>query len=216
MLDQADGSYVIGSIGDHPNPEKFDIEEDERVAMDEVEWNIPIPKISQSNSPKPISSSLLNFEDFALNDDLKGKGFSSEYTTDEKCTSFADKKSTVNDNPPSIPTPLPTPSAEDAKHSVPNVYVPDAVQPKKPRRLTPFELHKLFGCRRLKDFHSLEEVGEGIQVTDLAEDVESTGDFINSIKRIRGGSKTPALRKLELVGMDIGYGGGVSPGGYNK
>ncbi len=182
--------------------------------MDEIDWAIPIPKISQGYSPESISSSLLNFEDFALNDDLKGKGFSFDFNKDEDCTSFTDKKSAVDDSPPSTSTPLPKPSRKDAKHAVPNVYVPDTLQPKKARRLTPFELHKLFGCRRLKDFHSLEEVGEGIQVTDLAEDVESTDDFINSIKRKRGGAKTPASRKLELVGMDIGYGDGVLPGGY--
>ncbi len=58
--------------------------------------------------------------------------------------------------PTSHPSPPPSPKP-NPKDAIPNVYVPDAVQPQKPRRLTPFELHKLFGCRRLKNYKLLEE-----------------------------------------------------------
>ena len=83
------------------------------------------------------------------------------------------------------------------------------------RRHTPFELHRLFGNRHLADFSVLSSLGSGLQVYD-AQDVSPTiGDVTTVDQRRRGSSRRAARKKLELVGMDIGYGSGTSPGGYN-
>ena len=43
----------------------------------------------------------------------------------------------------------------------------------------------------------------------------TVGDFTTIDQRRRGGSRSRARRPLDVVGMDIGYGSGTSPGGYN-
>ena len=82
-------------------------------------------------------------------------------------------------------------------------------------RFTPFSLHRLFGNRNLKEFSILSEVGTGITVCDAQEVSATAGDFTTIEQRRRGSSRPCRTRKLDLVGMDIGYGTGTSPGGYN-
>ena len=97
---------------------------------------------------------------------------------------------------------------------LPSCYVSDTGVGKT-RRHTPFELHRLFGNRTVGDFARLQEVGSGLQVVDAQEAVPTVGDFTTIDQRRRGPSRRRERAKLDLVGMDIGYGSGTSPGGYN-
>jgi hypothetical protein len=76
------------------------------------------------------------------------------------------------------------------------------------------ELHKLFGNRHLPDYSSLLKVGTGISLHDPTETPMTIGDVTTIDRRSKGKSRHHSLNKLDVVGMDIGYGSGISPGGY--
>ena len=97
---------------------------------------------------------------------------------------------------------------------LPSCYVADTGGTTTHRR-TPFELHRLFGNRNLPDFSLLGEVGTGLKVVHAQESTPTVGDFTTIDQRRRGPSRRRERCRLDLVGMDIGYGSGISPGGYN-
>ena len=105
-------------------------------------------------------------------------------------------------------------SSPSASPTLPSCYVADTGVGKQ-RRHTPFELHRLFRNRTVGDFTLLREVGSGVQVVDAQESVPTVGDFTTIDQRRRGPSRRRERSKLDLVGMDIGYGSGTSPGGFN-
>jgi hypothetical protein len=75
------------------------------------------------------------------------------------------------------------------------------------------DLHRLFG-RKLPDFKILAELGTGIEVKDSNDPLLSVCDVVNLKRGRHGKLLTPPKEALDVVGMDIGYGDGVSPGGY--
>jgi hypothetical protein len=79
---------------------------------------------------------------------------------------------------------------------------------------TPHDLHRLFGGRKLPDFKILAELGTGIEVKDSNDPLLSVCDVVNLKRGRHGKLLTPPKEALDVVGMDIGYGDGVSPGGY--
>ena len=105
-------------------------------------------------------------------------------------------------------------SPDKTGSTLPSCYVADTGSASKHRR-TPFELHRLFGNRHLSDFSLLGQIGTGLQVVDAQESTPTIGDFTTIDQRRRGSCRRRERSKLELVGMDIGYGSGTSPGGYN-
>jgi hypothetical protein len=81
-------------------------------------------------------------------------------------------------------------------------------------RYSPQELHVLLGNRTLPDYSILEAVGTGIKVVDVSEPIMSVGDVVNIQRGHKGKSLTRPKTALDVVGMDIGYGDGTSPGGF--
>ena len=80
-------------------------------------------------------------------------------------------------------------------------------------RLTLFQLQSYFGGRHLPDYSLLSKLGDGLTVVNGDHDIPTIGELVNRKrgKRRRKGSK--ATVPLEVVGMDIGYGEGISCGG---
>ena len=83
-------------------------------------------------------------------------------------------------------------------------------------RYSPQELHVLLGNRTLPDYSVLEAVSTSIKVVDVSEPIFSVGDVVN-IQRGRKGKSllTRPKTALDVIGMDIGYGVGTSPDGFN-
>lgn len=81
-------------------------------------------------------------------------------------------------------------------------------------RLTNHTLQSYFGGRQLQDYRLLSKLGTGISVINNKNEIPTVGSMVNHRrgKRRRTGSK--AIAPLQLIGMDIGYGDGNSPGGY--
>ena len=107
-----------------------------------------------------------------------------------------------------------SPEEVPAEPVLPSCYTADTGS-RATRRYTPFALHRLFGNRNLKEYSLLGDVGSGISVTLAQEPTATAGDFVTVDQRRRAPSQRRRARKLDLVGMDIGYGNGTSPGGYN-
>jgi hypothetical protein len=82
------------------------------------------------------------------------------------------------------------------------------------KRYTPHDLHRLFGGRKLLGFKILAELGTGIKVKDSTDPLLSVCDAVNLKRGRHGKLLTPPKAALDVVGMDIRYGEGVSPGGY--
>jgi hypothetical protein len=82
------------------------------------------------------------------------------------------------------------------------------------KRYSPHDLHRLFGGRKLPNFGILAELGTGIEVKDSTDPLLSVCDVVNLQRGRHGKLLTPPKAALGVVGMDIGYGEGVSPGGY--
>jgi hypothetical protein len=82
------------------------------------------------------------------------------------------------------------------------------------KRYTPYDLHRLFGGRKLPNFKILAELGTGIEVKDSTDPLLSVCDVVNLKCGHHGKLLTLPKAALDVVGMDIGYGDGVSPGGY--
>ena len=114
-----------------------------------------------------------------------------------------------------IPIPF-LPSSIDTTNIPPTVRTSELPLSSAPAtvRYSPQELHVLLGNRTLPDYSVLESIGTGIKVVDVSEPILSVGDVVN-IKRGRKGKSLQRPRKaLDVVGMDIGYGDGTSPGGF--
>ena len=98
--------------------------------------------------------------------------------------------------------------------TLPTVYTTDPALSKTPRRVSSQELHKMFGNRKLPDYSIFEKIGTGIKLDLHDEPLPTVGDLVNSTKHRRGKRSKRPSKKLDLVGMDIGYGDETSPGGY--
>jgi hypothetical protein len=81
------------------------------------------------------------------------------------------------------------------------------------KRYTPHDLHRLFVGRKLPNLKILAELGTGIEVKDSTDPLLSVCDVVNLKRGRHGKLLTPPKAALDVVGMDIGYGEGVSPGG---
>ena len=105
------------------------------------------------------------------------------------------------------------PFKKESRASPPNYHLESSRGTVKDR-LTAHQLKTYFGGKNLRDFSVLSSLGEGLTVVDNDHDVPTVGELVNRKrgKRRKKGSK--ATVPLEVVGMDIGYGEGVSVGGY--
>ena len=82
------------------------------------------------------------------------------------------------------------------------------------RRFSSHDLHKLFGNRKFRNYSIFATVATGIRLSETFEPPLSIGDVVN-IKRGPSGSALPRpTSALHRVGVDIGFGDGVSPGGF--
>ena len=75
------------------------------------------------------------------------------------------------------------------------------------------DLHKHFGNRKFRNYSIFSQVVDGIHLSENFEPPISIGDVVN---QKRGPSGAPLPRPsaiLHRVGVDIGFGDGVSPGG---
>jgi hypothetical protein len=82
------------------------------------------------------------------------------------------------------------------------------------KRYMPHDLQGLFGGRKLPNFIILAKLGTGIKVKDSPSSHLSVCDVVNLKQGRHGQLLTPPKAALNVVGMDIGYGKGVSPGVY--
>ena len=105
-----------------------------------------------------------------------------------------------------------TASSRPSTREIPSQFVPNSASPSV-ERFTNFELHKLFGNRRILDWKSFETVCQGGKVCDLGEVPLTVGNFVN-IKRGRRGKKAKIPPVGHTLCMDIGFGDGISPGGH--
>jgi hypothetical protein len=98
--------------------------------------------------------------------------------------------------------------------SVPVYSVPDSGGPTV-ERIHTSDLKRYFGCgNTLGNWKLLENTGHGLQVVQDRDAPTTLGDFA-TIKRNRHGDLLDRpTTTLHTVGMDIGYGDGISPGGY--
>jgi transposase InsO family protein len=77
-----------------------------------------------------------------------------------------------------------------------------------------YDLKKMFGCCTLQDWRMLESTGTGLHVYHEGDPPLTIGDMA-TINRTKHGKLLQRPKKtLETVGMDIGYGKGISPGGH--
>ena len=81
-------------------------------------------------------------------------------------------------------------------------------------RLTNHTLQSYFGGRQLQDYGVLSQLGTGISVVDNKNEIPTVGSLVNRKRGKRRQKGSKAIAPLQLVGMDIGYGDGNSPGGY--
>jgi hypothetical protein len=94
-------------------------------------------------------------------------------------------------------------------HSVPNSGA-SAVE-----RINSFELKKYFGSRGLSDWTTLEHTGSGIHDIQDKDAPTTLGDITTITRNNQGKLLQRPSHTLHTLGMDIGYGEGTSPGGYN-
>ena len=80
-------------------------------------------------------------------------------------------------------------------------------------RVTANDLQTHFGGRKLKDFSLLSKLGTGISIINNVNEIPTVGELVNRKRGKRRRKGTRATAPLEVVGMDIGYGDGVSVGG---
>jgi transposase InsO family protein len=76
-----------------------------------------------------------------------------------------------------------------------------------------YNLHRHFGCRKL-NYEVLPHLGTGLLVTQTKKPPLTIGDMSTMKRGARGGPITCSPHALHMVGIDIGYGDGKSPGGY--
>jgi hypothetical protein len=75
-------------------------------------------------------------------------------------------------------------------------------------------LKRLFGCRTLNDWRVLERTGTGIKVYHDGNPPLSIEDMATITCNNHSKLLSPPTQALNIVGMDIGYGEGTSPGGH--
>ena len=80
-------------------------------------------------------------------------------------------------------------------------------------RVTAYDLQTHFGGQKLKDFSLLSKLGTGISIINNVNEIPTVGELVNRKRGKRRRKGTRATAPLEVVGMDIGYGDGVSVGG---
>jgi hypothetical protein len=95
---------------------------------------------------------------------------------------------------------------------IPTSYVPESASAKQHRHSS-YDLHRHFGCRKL-NYEILPHLGTGLHVTQTKEPPLTIGDMSTMKRGACGGPVTRPPRALHTVGIDIGYGDGKSPGGY--
>jgi hypothetical protein len=81
-------------------------------------------------------------------------------------------------------------------------------------RINTSELKRYFGCRKFANWKLLESTGTGITVIKDREGPSTVGDFATIRRNKHGKLLDRPTRSLHTVGMDIGYGEGTSPGGF--
>jgi hypothetical protein len=113
---------------------------------------------------------------------------------------------------PATPVPGSKPTDEELP-IIPTHYVPDSAT-RSVHRHTSLDLHRLFGCRKLK-YDVLPHLGTGLHVSDPKEAPMSIGDTVTMKRGRKGGPVARPLRARHTIGVDIGFGDGTSPGGYN-
>jgi hypothetical protein len=82
------------------------------------------------------------------------------------------------------------------------------------KRISSYELKRLFGCRTLSDWRMLEKTGTGLKVYHESDPPLTIGDMATINQNKHGRLLMRPQKVLHTVGMDIGYGQGVSPGGH--
>jgi transposase InsO family protein len=81
-------------------------------------------------------------------------------------------------------------------------------------RISSYELKKLFGCRSLKNWKTLESIGTSLHVVHESDPPLTIGDMATIPRNNHGKLLRHPSKALHTVGMDIGYGEGTSPGGF--
>lgn len=79
--------------------------------------------------------------------------------------------------------------------------------------VTAYDLQTHFGGWKLKDFSLLSKLGTEILIVNNVNEIPTVGELVNRKRGKRFRKGTQATAPLEVVGMDIGYGDGVSVGG---
>jgi transposase InsO family protein len=116
-------------------------------------------------------------------------------------------------NPATVPNEAPISSSSARPPTRPVYSVPNS-SAKTTKRMSSYDLKRMFGCRTLKDWRMLEQTGDGLQVYHEGTPPLSIGDMATITRNRHGKLLTRPAQALHTVGMDIGYGEGTSPGGY--
>ena len=93
------------------------------------------------------------------------------------------------------------------------VYLVPNSATKAAERMSSYDLKRMFGCRSLNDWRML-ETGTGLHVMHEGSPPLTIGDMATINRNKHGKLLDRPTTALHTVGMDIGYGGGTSPGGY--
>ena len=82
------------------------------------------------------------------------------------------------------------------------------------RRFSSHDLHKHSGNRKFRNYSIFTTVADGIRLSEYFEPPISVGDVVN-MKHGPSGLPLPHPSSIiQRVGVDIGYGADISPGGY--
>ena len=102
---------------------------------------------------------------------------------------------------------------KDARPPPPSQHHLKSSRGKVKDRVTAYKLQTHFAGKKLKDFSLLSQLGTGISVIAPDNDIPTVSELVNRKrgKHCRKGKRGTA--PLEVIGMDIGYGGSVAVSG---